>query len=86
VEALAQAAGLRHHLDRAEAARDGARTEAAVLRDAEAHATAWATAERAARERAEAARDAARGELADWTAGGALARAWRALVYRRGRP
>jgi chromosome segregation protein len=86
VAAQARAVDLRQHLDQAEAERDGARTEAAVLRDAEARAAARVEAERKARQTAEAAREAARAELAEMTAGGPLRRALQAFVFRRGRP
>jgi chromosome segregation ATPase len=86
IDAQARAVDLRQHLDRAEAERDSARTDAAVLRDAEARAAARVAAERAARKAAEAAEETARGELAALTEGGPLRRARRAFVFRRGRP
>jgi phage shock protein A len=93
VEAQSRMADLRHHLDRAEAERDGARTEVSILREAEARATAQAATERVARQSAEASwqaaeteLDRARGELAARSMGGPVARAWRAFLNRRERP
>ncbi|MFL5337991.1 MAG: hypothetical protein ACJ8H8_33680 [Geminicoccaceae bacterium] len=85
VEAQTRVINIQYHLDRAEAERDSARTEAAVLRDAEARAAAQVTVDRTARQAAEVERNAVQAKLAELTAGGPLRRALRAFVFRRGR-
>jgi hypothetical protein len=89
VQAQVQATNLRQHLERAEAERDGARAEGAVLRETVAQEAARADAARKsaeaarrAQQAAEIALDIARDEIAALIRGGRLRQAWSAFRRR----